>query len=194
MKTINFIPLIAGICLLFAACEKDEPANNNNNNNNNNSNNGNPVVAVDSGRSSIGFTTSPAYYGSSVYNVANTTTTYAFSQSAAGVRQVQVKAVETSGNASRTVFLFMVMPETASTASANINIDFANAPTNPYTARMTLSHRVDTVLSRDYNSVTGNVTISRLTDVDVRGTFQGTVADSLGNVLTVSGGTFEGRF
>lgn len=175
--------------LLFTACGKDDPAPVNTNPNDNTI-----TVSVDSGKSQLGFAVSPSFYGSNSFNVSNSSNTFAFSQTSNGIRQVQVKAIDQNGSNAKTVFLFMVFPQAATTNSGNITIDFTNPPSNPYTAKLVLAYTQDTIQSPDYTSVSGNVTMTRLTTKEVAGTFQGTVSDTSGNVLTISGGTFEGRF
>ncbi len=188
MKNKYLLLIIPAIIFCFNACSKDDPAPINNNIDST------ITVTVDSGKSQIGFGITPSYYGSNSFNVSNTVNTYAFSQTSNGVRQVQVKAVEQNGTNAKTVYMFMIFPQTANTNSGNISIDFSNPSTNPYTAKLILAYTQDTIQSPDYSSVTGNVTMTRLTNKEIEGTFQGTVSDTSGNVLTVSGGTFQGRF
>lgn len=189
MKIRNTFSLLFTAGIILTACGKDDPAPVNNN-----INDSTITVSVDSGKSQLGFAVTPSYYGTNAFNVSNSTTTYAFSQTTNGIRQVQVKAVEQNGNNARTVFLFMVFPQTASTSNGNISINFNNPPSDPYTAKLVLAYTQDTIQSPDYTSVSGNVVITRLTTKEVQGTFQGAVADTSGNVLNISGGTFEGRF
>ena len=189
MKITNNITILLFASLLVTACGKDDPATVNPNLGDNTI-----TVSVDSGKSQLGFAVTPSFYGANSFNVSNSNNTYAFSQTSNGIRQVQVKAVDQNGTNARTVFLFMVFPQTATTNTGNISIDFTNPASNPYTAKLVLAYTQNTIQSPDYTSVSGNVTITRLTTREVAGTFQGTVSDTSGNVLTISGGTFEGRF
>lgn len=189
MKIIPILSLITASLLSLTACKKEDPVPLNNN-----FNDSTITVSVDSGRSEIGFAVTPSYYGVNSFDASNSNTTFAFSQTSNGVRQVQVKAVDQNGNNYRTIFLFMVFPQNVNTQNGNISIDFTNAAAVPFTAKLVLAYRQDSIQSPDYTSVSGNVTMTRLTTHEVEGTFQGTVTDSSGNVLNISAGRFEGRF
>ena len=187
MKTFNILSVL--FSAIFISCEHDSEEfitkiNNSNNN----------VIPVDSGHSAIVFNIYPSFYGSTNFNVTNTSTTWAFSQTTAGVRQVQVKAIENVGNTSKTVFLFMIIPKSANTESGAIKIDFLYPTSEAYNARLVLAYTEGSVQSPDFTSVSGSVTITKLSDTEVAGTFVGVVADILGHTISIMGGTFAGKF
>lgn len=191
MKTLHIIMALLCSSTLFFSCKKDSEDIITNPNNQDTTL---QVSGVDSGHAALALTTNPAFYGSTSYNVSNTTSTWAFSQTSMGVRQVEVKTIDSSGNTSKTIFLFMVFPKTVNTSTGNITIDFSNTASNPYTARLVMAYTVGSSQSPDFTSLSGNVIMTRLTDREVAGTFQGVVTDTLGNHITVTGGNFAGRF
>ncbi len=163
------------------------------NNNDGDLQNQNPTN-LDSGRSAIGFTTDSNFAGSTSFNLFNATTTFAYSSGDSLARIVEVRAVDALNNVSREVIVILVMPAATSTASGNVSFSLDTATTSSTYGNISLRSYRDTILGPTYQSVSGNVTLTRLTNTDVIGTFSGRFQDSSMNIINVSNGTFSGRF
>ena len=149
---------------------------------------------LDSGRASIGFTTDSSFGGNTSFNMSNSSTTFAFNITDSVSRLVQVKATDVTNNLSREVIVILVMPTSTNTNSGNVLLSLDTATTSDKYGTITLRSYRDTVSGPTYKSVSGNVTLTRLTFTDVIGTFTGRFADSSMNIINVTNGSFSGRF
>lgn len=149
---------------------------------------------LDSGRSAISFTTDSSFGGNTSFNLTNSTTTFAYSSADSVSRIVEVKATDVVNNLSREVIVLLVMPASTNTNSGNVNFSLDTSTTSATYGKVSLRTYQGTVMGPTYSSVSGIVTLSRLTDVDVIGTFSGRFLDSLQHVINISNGSFAGRF
>ncbi|MEO5967413.1 MAG: hypothetical protein ABIP68_04020 [Ferruginibacter sp.] len=184
MKHIKLIFALVISSMLIYSC---------NDNNNDDLQDQNPTN-LDSGRSAIGFTTDSNFAGSTSFNLSNTTSTFAYSSSDSLARIVEVRATDVVNNLSREVIVILVMPATTNTNSGNVNFSLDTATTSSTYGNVSLRSYRDTISGPTYQSVSGNVTLTRLTNTDVMGTFSGRFQDTAMNVINVTNGSFSGRF
>lgn len=149
---------------------------------------------LDSGRASIGFTTDSTFGGSTSFNLFNASTTYAYSVVDSSTRIVQVNATDIVNNLSREVIVLLVMPISTNTSAGNVSFSLDSATTSLQYGDVSLRTYSGSNLYPTFSSVSGNVTLTRLTNTDVIGTFSGKFIDSSLNVINVSNGSFSGRF
>lgn len=149
---------------------------------------------LDSGRSSIGFTTDTSFGGNTTFNMFNSTSTFAYSSQDSISRLVEIKATDSVNNLKREVIVLLVMPASSNTTSGNLLFSLDTATTSSLYGNISLRTYRDTILGPVYRSVSGTVNLSRLTTKDVIGTFSGRFSDSAMNEINITNGSFSGRF
>lgn len=184
MKHIKLIFALVFSSMIIYSCSED---------NSNELPDQNPTN-LDSGRSSIGFTTDSAFGGSTSFNLFNSSTTFAYSSEDSSTRLVQVKATDIVNNLSREVVVLLVMPSSTNTTAGNVTFSLDSATTSPRYGDVSLRTYNGPISYPTFSSVAGTVTLTRLTNTDVIGTFSGKFIDSSLNVINVTNGSFSGRF
>jgi hypothetical protein len=148
---------------------------------------------LDAGKSSIAFTSNPAFAGSTSYNVSNTNLTHAITATNSGVRVVTLTTTELSGTNTRNAVLAIYLPDNASTSSGNITTNFNLSSGSTYPT-FALSSTTGGSSGPSYVATDGVVTITKLTSTEIAGTFAATMDDGGSSTLTLTSGSFAGKF
>jgi hypothetical protein len=190
MKKIKFATLTAmlAVTTLFTSCDKDDD------------------VIVDSnssanlaaGRAGIVFNTNTNFAGSASFDERNTSTTVAISDIAADRREIELTALELTGGSvtdSRTASISLDIPATSSTTGGSLTSDLSIPGTETRIAHVTLTSVSGSTPGATFTSDQGTLTITKLTDTEIEGTFSGRVTEAGGsNTMLITNGTFAGKF
>lgn len=185
MKKLISIPVYAlfGSLILFSSCKKDSTTNRTGSGN------------LDAGKAAIALTSSTSFGGSTTFDVGNTLTTTAVTQTSSSLRNISLACNDVSGTNTRSVMIMIITPADASTTSGSLTGDLSlpNGATILPTISMFTTNAGTP--GPTYSSESGTLTITKLTATEVEGTFSGTMKDVNGSgTFTVSNGTFAGKF
>lgn len=183
-KIISFSFMIAAISLLgLSSCKKD-------------SNNNGPTGSadLDAGKSAISFDNSGSFAGASSFSLSNTMLCNAIQASSGGIRNISLRATETSGVKSRTVVITILVDPSKNTDSEALTSAF-DTPTGEFWPTISLSSTEGTTVGESYVGKTGTVKITKLTSGEIEGEFSGVVEnDAETATLNLSNGHFAGKF
>lgn len=154
----------------------------------------NNSASLTAGRSGIVFNTNTNFVSSTAFNVRNTATTSASSNVSGSTRTINLIATEVNGTATRTATISISLPETSSTTTGNITSDLSIPLGSTVVASVMLTSSTGSTLGTTYNSNAGTLTITKLTNTEIEGTFNGNLDDSGTNAIVITNGTFAGKF
>lgn len=180
MKQIRrpMLSAIMIVAILFNSCKKDPTANNGGSG------------GLNSGRAVISFNTSADFGNSKTFNVRNTATTLATTQTfGSSSRTMVLEASETYGslNNMRSIHIDILVSATTSTINGPITIDMSLYNGNPQ-AHLALTYS-DTFSGYTLRSVTGVLTITKLTATEIEGNFTANTGS-----VTITNGIIAGKF
>ncbi|MCU7552408.1 hypothetical protein OCK74_25030 [Chitinophagaceae bacterium LB-8] len=178
MKPIASAAIMAVISVsaLFSSCKKDDNAP--------------PPVSSASlspGKAGASFKTNTDFGKSNSFNVRNTATTFATSQTSSGLRDIKLQIGEDDGT--RVIYFDLAVRSTASTASGNISINLSSISGLPLGHVRLEKNAYISVFSEWGQSTSGTITITRLTASEIEGTFSTTAGK-----WTINNGSFAGKF
>jgi len=180
MKQINSTITIAAILIttLFSSCKKD----------NNKSPSGSSSLTA--GRAGISFNTNADFGNSKTFNIRNTSTTLATTQPfGSSSRTIILEASESYGsfNNMRSIHIDIMVSAIASTTNGPITIDMSANNRNPQ-AHLALTYS-DTFSGYTLRSVTGVLSITKLTAAEIEGSFTANTGSE-----TITNGLIAGKF
>jgi hypothetical protein len=177
----NLLVYVTILCsMLLFSCKKDDSSNNG----------GSSSLGV--GKSTISFTSNPAFAGSTTFNASNSLYTHAVSNSNSGIRNITLTATEVSGLNSRSAVFDFYMPDNTSTTSGNITANFDG--TSTVIPSFGITSTTGSTAGTTYAVESGTVTITKLSESEIEGTFSGTLTDGGSATLTITNGSFAGKF
>ena len=180
MKQIRLSTLSAVImaAIIFNSCKKDSTVNN--------SGSG----GLNAGRAGISFNTNVDFGNSKTFSVRNTASTLATTQPfGTSSRTIVLESGESYGsfNNMRSIHIDILVSATASTANGPITIDMSLNNGNPQ-AHLALTYS-DTFSGYTIHSVTGVLTITKLTATEIEGSFTANTGS-----VTITNGLIAGKF
>ncbi|MDB5225974.1 MAG: hypothetical protein JWN78_167 [Bacteroidota bacterium] len=182
MKKNLLVSLTILCSLLLFSCKKT-------------STNTNTSGTLGAGKSSISFTSSANFAGSTTFNQSNTIYTQAISGVGSSVRNIALTATEVNGTNTRIVVLDLVLPQDASTSSGNLTADFSLPSSATIYPTLELTSTSGTTPGPGYTAESGTLTITKLTSSEIEGTFNNVVVnDGASTSFTLTNGHFAGKF
>ena len=185
MKKIAFFSdfIILAIILTAVSCKKDNPAA------------ASGSAALESGKASITFSSSPAFSANASFAVTNTSGTSATSAVTGSIRSIELKAIETAGTNQRNAVLYIDVASAANTNSGSLTGSFnsSNSTLDPELILGSVNAGLTTTYDSD--SQAGTCTITKLTATEIEGTFTVIVHNDNDNTtLSLTSGSFAGKF
>ena len=186
MKKMFSGPCIAilATALFLSSCKKDSNSTNRTGSSN-----------LDAGKAAIALTASTNFGGSTSFDVANTLTTTAITQTSSSLRNISLAANDLSGTNTRTVMIMIIAPSDASTSGGNLTGDLSLPNGATILPTVTMYTTSAGTPGPTFSSESGTLTITKLTATEIEGSFSGTMKDvNSSSTFTVSNGTFAGKF
>jgi hypothetical protein len=149
---------------------------------------------LEAGRSSISFDNSGSFAGGSSFSLSNTMLCNAVQTTSGSIRNISLRATETSGVKSRTVVITILIDPSQNTDAGALTSAF-DTPTGEFWPTISLSSTDGGTVGESYVGKTGTVKITKLTSGEIEGEFSGVVENDDETLsLTLSNGHFAGKF
>ena len=181
-KTCRFYSIIIILLFLLSACKKD-PVDINSDN-------------LNAGRAAIHFNTDADFGNSKTFEVKNTNLTIATSMPVGSARRYMVlKAEQVYGGLDDTRRATLMITVPVPSTILPITIDLAAPMSSLPSAQVELYYSyAGGAFGNTYRSSSGQLKITRLSDMEIEGNFSAPVDGSIAPGYTLTNGTFAGKF